>query len=150
ETARELANQGLSLAQRLQDSTLLMGAHQDLGFFLLWPGEWGAARENFERALTFYDSRQHRSYVALYEADLGAWALSETVVALWCLGYPDQALQKSREALTLAQEIVHPYSLGWTLCCAAWLHQCRGEPQETQGWTEAVITLSNDLGFPSW
>jgi predicted ATPase len=121
-----------------------------MGFFLLWPGEWATARECFERAMTFYDSRQYRSYVALYEADLGAWALSEVAEALWCLGYPDQALRKSREALTLAQEITHPYSLGWTLCCIAWLHQYLREPQETQTWAEAGLALSNEHGFPSW
>ncbi len=27
---------------------------------------------------------------------------------LWLLGYPDQALQRSHEALTLAQELAHP------------------------------------------
>ena len=34
----------------------------------------------------------------------GAWTL-------WYLGYPDQALQRSREAIALAQERAHPYSL---------------------------------------
>ena len=29
-------------------------------------------------------------------------------LALWLLGYPDQALQRSHEALTLAQELAHP------------------------------------------
>ncbi len=30
---------------------------------------------------------------------------------LWFLGYPDQALKRSHEALTLAQGLSHPYSL---------------------------------------
>jgi predicted ATPase len=150
ETARELANQGLRLAQDLEESALLLGAYQDLGFFSLWPGEWGAARGHFERAMTFYDSRQHRSYVTLYEADLGVWALSEAALALWCLGYPDQALQKSNEALTLVQKLAHQNTLGWALECAAWLHQYRREPQETQVRAEAAIALSDEHGFPLW
>ncbi len=150
ETARELANQGLNLAQRLQDSTLLLGAHQDLEFFLLMTGEWGAAQAHFERAMAFYDLRQHRSYVALNEADPGVWALSEAALALWCLGYPDQALQKLHEALTLAQKLAHPNTLGWALYCAAWLYQYRREPQDTQARAEAAITLSHEHGFPTW
>ncbi|MBI3798252.1 MAG: hypothetical protein HY268_14975, partial [Deltaproteobacteria bacterium] len=150
ETARDLANQGLSLAQRLQDSTLLLCAHQDLGFFSLWPGEWQSAREHFERAMTFYDPRQHRSYVSLYEADLGVWALSEAAVALWCLGYPDQAWQKIQEALTLVQKLAHPNTSGWALLCTAWLHQYCREPQETQNRTEAAIALAHEHGFPLW
>lgn len=88
-----------AITQSLQDPTLLLGAHQDIGFFSLWLGEWGAGREYFARALDFYDPHQHRSYVSLYEADLSVWALSEDAIALWCLGYPSQALHKSRSTL---------------------------------------------------
>ncbi|MBI3247616.1 MAG: AAA family ATPase [Deltaproteobacteria bacterium] len=150
ETAREMVNRGLSLAQRLQDATLLMGAHQDLGFFSLWPGEWEAARKHLEQSLMFYDPRQHRSYLARYEADLGLWSLSEVAVVLWCLGYPEQALQKSREALRLAHELGHPYSTNWILICAAWLYQQRREPQEAQKQAEAAMTLSEEQGFRLW
>jgi hypothetical protein len=33
--------------------------------------------------------------------------------ALWRLGYPEQALQRSHEALTLACELSHPFSLAF-------------------------------------
>ena len=150
ETARELANQGLRLAQEIKDPTLDLAAYQDLGFFSLWPGEWQAARAYFERAMTFYDPQQHRSYVSLYEADLGVWDLSEAALALWCLGYADQARQKLHEALTLAYKLVHPNTLGWALECAAWLHQYLREPQKVQERAEAALSLSNEHGFPPW
>ena len=38
---------------------------------------------------------------------------------LWYLGYPDQALKRSHEALTLAQELSHPFSLAFALSFAA-------------------------------
>ena len=37
---------------------------------------------------------------------------------LWFLGYPDQALKRSHEALALAQELSHPYSLAYALIFA--------------------------------
>lgn len=150
ETARELAHQGLSLAQRLQDPLLLLGAHQDMGFFSLWPAEWTAAREHFERVAALHDPRQHSAYVSLYEADLGVWALSEAALAIWCLGYPDQARQKLHEALTLAHKLAHPNTLGWALGCAAWLHQFLREPQKSQERAEATTALANEYGFPLW
>ena len=70
--------------------------------------------------------------------------------ALWFLGYPDQALQRSHEALTLAQELSHPFSLAYALGCAAALHQLRREVQAAQERTEAVIALSTEQGFPLW
>jgi tetratricopeptide (TPR) repeat protein len=100
-----------------------------------------------EQSLTFYDSRQHNSYLAHYEADLGLWSLSEVAIVLWCLGYPEQALQKSREALRLAHELGHPYSTNWVLICTAWLHQHRREPQESQLQAQAAITLAEEQGF---
>ena len=30
---------------------------------------------------------------------------------LWFLGYPDQGLAQSQQAVTLAQQIAHPFSL---------------------------------------
>ena len=68
-------------------------------------------------------------------------------VTLWCLGYPDQALQRSHEALTLARELAHPFSLAFALFFAAWLHQFRREGHLTQERAEAVIALAAEQGF---
>jgi class 3 adenylate cyclase/predicted ATPase len=149
-TARETAEQFLLLAQRLQDPTFLLGAHEQMGFLSFWPAEWMAAREHHEQAVTFYDPQKHSTYVSLYESDLGVWSFAQVALVLWCLGYPEQALQKSREALRLAHKLGHPFSTGWVLICAAWLHQLRQEPQEAKGLAEAAITLSTDQGFLFW
>jgi len=71
-------------------------------------------------------------------------------MALWLLGYPDQALHRSREALALAQELAHPFSLAWALLSTALLHQLRREGRLTQEQTEASITLAIEQGFPYW
>ena len=72
-------------------------------------------------------------------------------VALWCLGYPDQALKRSHEALTLAQELSHPFSLAFALGFAAMLHQFRREGQAAQERAEAAdYALSTEQGFPFW
>ena len=46
---------------------------------------------------------------------------------LWTLGYPDQALARLHQALSLAQALSHAYSLARALYYAAWLHQSRRE-----------------------
>jgi class 3 adenylate cyclase/predicted ATPase len=149
-TARETAEEFLRLAQQLQDPLFLLGAHEQMGFFLLWPAEWAASREHHERAISFYDPRQHSTYVSLYEADLGMWSFAQVALALWCLGYPEQALQKSREALRLARELEHPFSTGWVLVSAAWLHHLRHEPQEVKRLAETLTAHSQDQGFQIW
>src|SRR5262249_35767462 len=66
------------------------------------------------------------------------------------LGYPNQARQKIHEALTLARQLNHSNTLGWVLNCAAWLQQYLREPQKTQEYAEAAITLGHEHGFPLW
>jgi predicted ATPase len=71
-------------------------------------------------------------------------------MSMWMLGYPDQARQSSHKALTLAQEIDHPFSLAWTLAHATIVHQFRREAQAIQERAEALMTLSTEHGFPHW
>jgi len=71
-------------------------------------------------------------------------------MTLWLLGYPDQALQRSRDALALAQRLSHPYSLVHALFFAAWVHQQRGEAQAVEAQIETAVTLAREQGFTRW
>jgi predicted ATPase len=123
ETARRLGEQCLTLAQKSHDATLLLEAHFVLGSTLLVLGELIAAREHYERGAAFYDPLQHRTLAFLYGQDPKVSLLSPMAWALWELGYPDQAVRKIHEAIGLAQDISHPYSLAFARGFAAWIHQ---------------------------
>jgi predicted ATPase len=71
-------------------------------------------------------------------------------LALWLLGYPDQARKKSHSALTLAPELSHPMSLAFALSWAALFHPLRREKRLTQERAEAAIGLGSAHGFPIW
>jgi predicted ATPase len=146
--ARELGEQLLRLAQRVQDAALLLEAHHALGGSLFWLGEHDLAQTHIEQVLTLYDPQQHRAHAFRYGQDPGVVCLSYMSLILWLRGYPDQALQRSGEALTLAKEVAHPFSLALALSFAAGLHQCRGEGQRTREGAEALIALSREQGFP--
>jgi predicted ATPase len=148
QTARELGEQLLRLAQSLQDPALLLVAHHVLGDTLFWLGEFAAAREHAEQGIALYDPQQHRSLAFLYGGyDPGVGCLCKAALNLWHLGYPDQALQRSHEALTLAQELAHPHSLAIALNWAVWVYQFRREEQRAQERAEAMIALSAEQGF---
>ena len=65
-------------------------------------------------------------------------------------GYPDQALQRTREAQLLAQEIEHPFSLAHALYFSARIHNLRREVPETLMQAKALITLATEHGFRQW
>jgi predicted ATPase len=147
-TAQDLSEQLLHLAQRLQDPALLLEAHHALGALLFWRGEFAAAQEHFAHGLVLYDPPQHHTLATLYGYDPGVACLLRLALVLWCLGYPDQALQRCHEALTLAQqETSHPLSSVYTLHHAAWLHQFRREATTIQERAETVVAVSSDQGF---
>jgi predicted ATPase len=61
---------------------------------------------------------------------------------LWLLGYPDQALERSNQGLTLAQNLEHPYTLARGLYWTALLHQLRREWQVVSERAETMITVA--------
>ena len=150
QTAHELGTQCLSLAQRVQDPALLLDAHRSLAPFLAARGDLVSAREHAERGIALYDAQQHRSHAFLYVLDPGVVCFSIGAWALWVLGYPDQALKRSHEALTLARELSHPLSLAFALTFAALFRQLRREGGLAREQAEALRTLSTEQGFPQW
>jgi TOMM system kinase/cyclase fusion protein len=147
QTARELGEQLLTLAQHIGDPALFLEAHYTLGNTLNYMGEFAAAQAHLEQGIALYDPQQHRSHAVRYGQDPGVVCRSYAALTLWYLGYPDQALQRSHEALALARELEYPYSLALALYFAALLHQFRRERQRTQERAEAAIALASEGGF---
>jgi len=121
-----------------------------LGATLLSTGEFAPAQAYTEQGITLYDAAKHGSLVVLYGEDPGVLCLCYGATAQGYLGYPDRALKRTEEALTLAQELGHPHSLANALYWAARLHQFRREEQETQRRAEALLALSTEQEFPVW
>ena len=113
--AQELEEHCLHLAQQQQDPFLLLGAHFELGANLFAQGQFPQALEHLRQSIALYDPEKHRSHTVLYGYDLGVACLSRMTRVLWPLGYPDQALRRSQEALALAKKQAHPFSLAYAL-----------------------------------
>ena len=148
--ARELGEQLLCLAQRQQDTAFLLEAHRNLGSALVWLGELVPAQAHLEQGIALYDRQQHRSHIFLYGQDPGVASLAYLSWTLLLLGYPDQALKTIHEALTLARELSHPYSLAYALHFVPGIHQFLREELTAQECAEELIALSSEQGFAYW
>jgi predicted ATPase len=149
QTTRELAEQMMRLAQSIQDRDLLSWAHTALGGTLYWLGELTSARQHQEQAIALYDRQQqprHTTGMANPRAPCFYYAS----LTLWHLGYLDQALNRSHEAVAVAAELSHPFNLAQALEFAAGFHFFRREWQLVRERAEAVMTLSTEQGFPFW
>jgi predicted ATPase/class 3 adenylate cyclase/DNA-binding winged helix-turn-helix (wHTH) protein len=150
QTALALGEQLLSLAQQAQDPSMLLVAHRALGATLLTVGATASAHTHFVHSIALYDPQQHRAYAFLYGEDNGVVCRSHDSCALWRLGYPDQGLVRTDEAVTLAQQLAHPFSLGFALAIAAMFHQFRRKRPAVQEHAEALISLATEQEFPYW
>jgi len=148
QATRELGEQLFSLAQRVQDPAVLLEAHRVLGPTMFWLGEMAPARAHAEQGMALYDPQQHLSHAYLSGLDPGVVCRCFAAMSIWMLGYPDQARGSILEALNLAQELTHPFSLGFALTMAAVVHEFRREVQAVQERAEALMTLSTEQGFP--
>jgi predicted ATPase len=150
QTARELGEQLLDLAQGVQDDILLVEAHYVLGVTHFWLGELTLARNHLEQGIAHYDARDHDSHITLFGQNDGVVCLCRAAVVLWYLGYSDEARTRANEALMLAQKLSHPATLAYVLYWIAFLyHQCR-EMQKTQVLADASTSLSREQGFAYW
>ena len=146
-TARELAEQQLVLAQSIQDPVLLVEARFALGVTLFFLGEFIPAQKLLEYGVALYDPQQHHALAFLRGYDPGVATLSWAAHVWWYLGYPDQALTRSQEALVQARGLSHTYSLAFALGHNPWIHLYRREWQVAREQTEVVMTLCAEQGF---
>jgi predicted ATPase len=126
--ARELAEQMLGQAQRQQEPARLMQAYIALGQTLFYLGVFAPARAYQEQGMALDDPTRDRSAAVRFSSQTqGVNCRRYTAWTLWYLGYPEQAQQRSHEAIALAQKRAYPYSVAYALYHAAVLHYLRRE-----------------------
>lgn len=147
-TALDLSQQILRLAQPLQQPDVLVEAYQVQGITYFYLGRLVEARRHLEEAMRLYRAHERDGRLSPFTgADHGVACLSHLALTLWLLGYPDQALSRSQEAIELAEVLSHPYSIAFALFMASWLHQYRREAHLSHTQTAAAVALSQEQGF---
>jgi adenylate cyclase len=103
-----------------------------------------------ERSMALDHPDQPGSVIAQYGDDPRVIWPSFGALVLWMRGYPDQALHRIQDALTVAAKLAHPFTQVFALTFAAVFHQLRRESRLTQEHAEASIRVSTEQGFPFW
>ncbi len=145
--ADELANQIFTIARQHSDPGLLLVANMAMGMTCYYFGEFVRARDHSDHGFSLYDSQQHRSLIFVYGQDMGLSCQMWAGCSLWLLGYPDEAMKRSQQALTLAQEVAHPFSSIIALVLAAIVSQYRHDVPSTRDYGRKMAELSAEQGF---
>ena len=147
----DLAGEGMRLADRLADPGILMEALFMPGVTMFYRAEFAAARQYFERALATYDDRERTKFWSTFTGhNAGVTHRCYLALALWQLGYADQAMKLDRETRQLALTIGHAFSTAHALDFTACLYQFSRLGSEVQAVAEEEIAIATDQGFQLW
>jgi DNA-binding SARP family transcriptional activator/tetratricopeptide (TPR) repeat protein len=148
--ARKIAEEHVALAERVGDPASLAPAHYSLGWNMLFRGKFALSRVHLERAIAAVEPPQQHAQAYLYGYAPGVAARSTLSWVLWFLGYPEQAMQRAREALALAHELAHPFSLALAQSLVSLLYMLCRDVQAARELSEACIRFSTEQGFYYW
>jgi predicted ATPase len=147
EAGRAAAEEMLRLAIA-QDAAGEGRAHCTLGYALFKLGRLAQARGQLERSLALFDPARHRVLGTDYSDDTRISGLSWLANTLLVLGFPDQALARSREALAEARGLRH-VSLALALTVGGcWIRCLAGDPQALSEHAEELVALSTREEIP--
>jgi DNA-binding SARP family transcriptional activator/predicted ATPase len=148
QAARETMERVFGLAELAEAPLLVAIAHHVMGWLLVCLGQFAAALDHAEYVMDLYAPQRRHAAAVFYGIDVGVQCLAWASGALWFLGYPDQALKRSRKALALAQELDHPYSLADAQSTGGTMvHLYRRDHQAARALAEASATLASEHEF---
>jgi DNA-binding winged helix-turn-helix (wHTH) protein/predicted ATPase len=148
QTAEALGQRLLTLAERYQDRAFRLEAQVALGGERFFLGQFEAALGHLQQSMASEDVPAPPTARVVHHPRISGHVFASWV--LWCLGYPDQALIHSQEALTQAHRLSNPYILMWCQSLAANLHVLRGEATAARQLAEASVALATTLEVPFW
>jgi tetratricopeptide (TPR) repeat protein len=119
-----------------------------LGLTLYCRGDFFGALSQYENALSRYDDRERtRLWASRVGQDAGITHRCYLALALWHLGFPEQALRANQKTRELARSIGHPFSLAYAQHHTSWLYQNLRLAAETKAASEEGIQTAAEQGF---
>ena len=88
-----------------------------------------------------------RYHSEVYGINMGVFCHAYIGHCDWHLGYPDCALNSAEDALSVARQVSHPFSIALALAYLAMLHQFRREPEAALKAAEEARGLCQEYRF---
>ena len=142
EKAQHFAEEGLRVAERLDDAARLVGAHTTLGHTLFFQGKLEPALAHIRRGFEIFDPNMQ--FPDWPGAHPGVSCQFFLALISWILGYPDRSLDELRAAVRSAETVGHPVTLAQTLCWAALVHIFRHEPSAAADYAERALRICEE------
>jgi len=148
--AQRLDEDLLRLSRQRNDAAGLVLGHASAGRTLMYAGRFAAARSHLEEVLALYNPISHGSLGQQSGSHPRLSARGQLGIALFCLGFPDQALAQSNTGITEASTLAHAPSVATSLALAARLLCLTGDKAAFDRRVDQLIVVAAEQSFPSY
>jgi tetratricopeptide (TPR) repeat protein len=147
EEAHTIALVAEALVRKSTDRMHGVQARYALANILFHQGDLVSAVAHMDECLADYRTLAHRPGAV---QDPGVMCLCYSALAQWELGFPDDALRRAQDVVTLAGQLKHKFSMGQALGFRAMVHYFRGELEQALDWAAQAIAICKAGGFAVW
>ncbi|NIW43724.1 MAG: AAA family ATPase, partial [candidate division Zixibacteria bacterium] len=147
--SKEFAEETIRMSKEANDPMLIALSHWQMGFVLFTLGEYAKSREHLAKILSEYDPLEYHNQFIFYKGtNVALSAMTYDACCLWCLGYPEQAVHKSKRALEIAEHLNHPFTSAEVFTIAGCiLNEMRGDAEGIVKNTDMLMELSDRVGL---
>jgi len=140
--ALDAATQMLELADNLKEESMQIESHQALGLINYFIGQPQLSRSHLDKVLELDNHARDRSFTFKSGQDASVSTLAIAGLTYWILGDSEQAEKYSKQAIHLAREREHPFSLAYALNFSSWLSYMQGDIEKTKLYAQEEIDIS--------
>jgi class 3 adenylate cyclase/predicted ATPase len=140
----------LRLSRQHNDVAGLVLGHASAGRNLIYAGKFTASRSHLEEVLALYDPVSHGSLVQQSGSHPRVGARGQLGIALFCLGFPDQALMQINAGIDEASTLAHAPSLAASLAQGCRMLSLSGDNAALDERAGQLIALATAQGFPMY
>jgi predicted ATPase len=149
-SAREAAEELLALGEGTGENDDLVEGQRAVGLVRFFAGEFQAARDHLERGIALSGIEIRGIHALPHVENPGAVCLYVLGRVLWMLGHPDQAVDRSEQAIAVAQASAQAASIAEAIIWRAEIAVLRREVQVARERITAALALATEYGVPVW
>jgi len=132
------------------DRVATLGTAFALGATHMFNGDCSTAAPHFENSIELYRAMQDKSALAVFGQDPGLSSMGYLAWARWTLGFADQAVAASEEAVTRAREIGKPVLVAVATGFAGMTHVLRRDIAKLAEYAQESLSICEQYEFRQW
>lgn len=131
------------------DPALMLEAHFGVGSTQYMMGRLTSAQKHLAAGCECYRSLHRRLKTSPTGHHTEVLCANFRALTLWHLGYIQRAFKSSDEAISLARESNHPFSLGGSFASRAWMEQMNGDVRASRISADEAIQIGERFAIPA-